>query len=198
MNTIERTEVKDKFYPSHNENKIKLSERVDAVKLRYIIDHAEEYEPLLVRDDSDEEWTLERVVDILRKYSKKVKKGIAPILYRQNNKRGRYFGAGLQGLPRAVRHTIAGEFYHDIDIKNAHPVLLAHYCKAKGLEHANLTKYIEKRGDYFSLLHKERGMDRDAAKKVFLKIINGGLRDNVKSYPGDVIDFYNELLIIRQ
>ena len=197
-NTIERTEVKDKIYPSHNENKIKLSERVDAVKLRYIIDHAEEYEPLLVRDDSDEEWTLKRVVDILRKYSKKVKKGIAPILYRQNNKRGRYFGAGLQGLPRAVRHTIAGEFYHDIDIKNAHPVLLAHYCKAKGLEHANLTKYIEKRGDYFSLLHTERGMDRDAAKKVFLKIINGGLRDKIKSYPLDVIDFYNELSTIRK
>ena len=188
----------NKFFPNPNENKITLHETIDGAKLRYIVDHAEEYEEQLIKSDSDEDWTLDRVVTILRKILRRCKKGVVKVNYKQNNKQGRYFGEGLQSLPRVVRHTIAKDFYHDVDIKNCHPVVLAHYCKTKGLEHTHLKKYVSNREDYFSLLGDECGMDRDSAKSFILAMINGKVITDDDNYPDEVIDFYNELLMVRE
>ena len=122
-----------KHFPNPNENKITLYETIDGAKLRYIIDNAEDYKTQLIKSDSDENWTLDRVVTILKKIHRKCKGGIVKVSYKQNNKQGRYFGEGLQSIPRVVRHTISKVFYHDVDIKNAHPTFLAFYCKSKGL-----------------------------------------------------------------
>ena len=57
---------------------------------------------------------------------------IIKVNYKQVHKNiGRYFAEGslsLQSLPREIRHTIAKEFYYDIDIINAHPEILYQYC----------------------------------------------------------------------
>jgi parallel beta-helix repeat protein len=47
---------------------------------------------------------------------------------------GRMFAKGalsLQSFPRAIRATLAHSFYYDIDMVNAHPVILSHLCKSK-------------------------------------------------------------------
>ena len=80
----------NKFFPNPNENKITLHETIDGAKLRYIVDHAEEYEEQLIKSDSDEDWTLDRVVTILRKILRRCKKGVVKVNYKQNNKQGRY------------------------------------------------------------------------------------------------------------
>jgi hypothetical protein len=44
---------------------------------------------------------------------------------------GRYFPKGslsLQSLPREIRHTIAKEFWYDMEIVNSHPKILYPYC----------------------------------------------------------------------
>jgi len=143
-----------KHFPNPNENKITLYKTIDGAKLRYIIDHAEEYEGQLIKSDSDEDWTLDRVVTILKKIRRKCKNGIVKVLYKQNGKQGRYFGMGLQRMPRVVRHTISRVFYYDVDIKNAHPTFLVFYCKSKGLEHANLKRYVTDRESYVTLLNE--------------------------------------------
>ena len=183
-----------KHFPNPNRNKITLNENIDGKKLRYIIDHAEQYEGQLIKPNSDDDWTLDRVVTILKKILRKCKDGVVKVSYKQNGKQGRYFGEGLQSIPRVVRHTISKDFYHDVDIKNAHPTFLAHYCKTKGLEHTHLKRYVSDREAYFTLL----GIDRDSAKNLMLAIINGKIIKEDNTYPVEIIDFYNELLLIRK
>jgi hypothetical protein len=63
----------------------------------------------------------------------------------------------LQGITRAVRHTIASEFYEDIDIENAHPTILAHVCKQviPDLKTPYLNHYIRDRN---AVIEKELGI----------------------------------------
>lgn len=213
MNTSNE-DIKDKKeYPTPNGHKIELLEEIDAVKLRYIIEHAEEYKEELIKPDSDEDWTLEKVLTILNKFLRKVKKGRVKVSYKQSagsSKTGRYFGQGLQGMPRVVRHTIAKEFYYDVDIKNAHPTFLEWYCRQKGLKCDKLTDYIEYREDYFTALKDFCDMDRDTAKSFMCAVINGKILEeghpgHPPGHPGhpaseieDIVDFYNELVLIRQ
>jgi hypothetical protein len=188
-----------KLYPSPNGNKIKLSEQVDAVKLRYIVDHAEDFKLDEIVHDKGQNIGLEAQLTILKKYMKKVEKGRVKVTYKQKNKFGRYQANGslsLQIISRKIRHTIAKEFYHDVDVKNAHPVMLAHYCTKNGIEHPELQSYIDNRDEYFRVLKEEKGMERDAAKTLMIKIINGG--DISDDMPEDVINFYNELIAIRE
>ena len=65
----------DKLYSTPNEHKIELFERVDAVKLRYILEHAEDFQ----LDELVHTWGSNTSHDgqltILQKYLKKVKGG---------------------------------------------------------------------------------------------------------------------------
>ena len=178
MNTSNDNTGNKKVYSTPNEHKIELFEQVDALKLKYIIDHAEDFQ----LDELVHTWGKNTSQDgqltILKKYLKMVKNGKVKCWYRQNNKRGRYFvnrALGLQCIARPVRHTIAKDYYYDVDIKNAHPVFLLDYCKKKGLVHTELEKYVNNRQEYFDELKQGKGMDREASKKLFLKILNGGV-----------------------
>jgi hypothetical protein len=58
-------------------------------------------------------------------------------------------------IGREIRHTIANDFYVDIDIKNAHPVILAHLCSEIGVSCKWLKKYNKKRDTYLKFLTTE-------------------------------------------
>jgi len=63
---------------------------------------------------------------------------------------GRLFADGskaLQGLSRILRHTVGGEIYWDIDIKNAHPVILMKLCGDLGLEYNHIKYYNDNRDE---------------------------------------------------
>ena len=103
-----------KLYSTPNEHKIELYEQIDAVKLRYIIDHVDEFKLDKLVHTWGSNTSHDGQLTILQKYLKKVKNGKIKCWYRQNNKRGRYFvnGAlGLQSICRKIRHTIAKEYY---------------------------------------------------------------------------------------
>ena len=69
-----------------HDHKIELVEQVDAVKLRYIIDHPDDFQ----LDEMVHTWgkntNQDGQVTILQKYLKKVKNGRVKCWYKQNNK----------------------------------------------------------------------------------------------------------------
>lgn len=89
---------------------------------------------------------------------------------------GRLFAqnASLQGLPREIRNALASGLYYDIDMKNAHPTFLSHYCKENGIVCDILNKYIQNRDDILTKICDENNCNKDTAKQAFLSILNGG------------------------
>lgn len=180
-------------FPDPNGNKIVLSEKIDGGVLRHIIDNIDKYEDKLIKKDSD--WTIDRYKNSLTAILRKCKGGKLTVSYKQLNTQGRYFGSGLQTIPKIIRHSISKNYYFDVDIKNAHPTFLSHYCKNKGLEHTYLKQYVKDREGYFTLLKDTH--DRENAKSLMLSIINGKVIHNFEKYPDCILHFYNELLLIR-
>ena len=86
---------------------------------------------------------------------------------------GRLYGSkgSLETLERECRGTICREYYHDIDIKNCHPVILLQYAK-RFFNHdlPEVEKLCADRETYM----KHAGGNRDEAKQEIIRIIYGG------------------------
>ena len=75
---------------------------------------------------------------IAENYLKNSLNGEIEVSYKQNNKKGRFCAIGslsLQSMAKEIRHSIAKDYYVDIDVVNAHPVILEHLCKVNGFKH---------------------------------------------------------------
>ncbi len=92
---------------------------------------------------------------------------------------GRLFadgGLSLQSMPREVRNTIAFQVYDDVDMVNAHPNLLLHFCERNHLSCDALRRYCSERGAVLAEL--EPGAARPSnGKQAVLAVINGGASD---------------------
>ncbi len=73
--------------------------------------------------------------------------------------------------PREVRHTIANHLYQDVDVKNAHPVILAFLCKQRKIPCPLLEEYINNRDEKLALI----STNKEIAKSVVLSTLNGGV-----------------------
>lgn len=99
---------------------------------------------------------------------------------------GRWFCANfpsLQTLSRRVRHTICVHMWIDLDFVNCHPVVLEQLCKnqKQPIDCENLTRYINDReGMLEEMMDSGSIPDRDAAKKLILKVLNGGTVKEVR------------------
>lgn len=89
----------------------------------------------------------------------------------------------LQGMSRRLRHTLAKDLYHDIDMKNAQPTFLRHLCKTLQFDHPILEAYCENRDAYLKkwvgtkVFHKKEVevlQTEDDVKRFILAITNGG------------------------
>jgi hypothetical protein len=76
-----------------------------------------------------------------------------------------YCGNSIQGLSTKIRGFLLNGITTDIDMKNAHPVILKYICSLHNLECPNLTYYIENRDTILNRLGKEY-------KTEFLKAVN--------------------------
>jgi len=76
-----------------------------------------------------------------------------------------YCGNSIQGLSSIIRGFLLGETTTDIDMKNAHPVILRYLCKLNKIDCPNLAYYIENRDEILI------GFDGDG-KTEFLKCVN--------------------------
>jgi hypothetical protein len=76
-----------------------------------------------------------------------------------------YCGNSLQGLPKHIRGFLMKNVATDIDMKNAHPVILRYICKLNNIPCPNLNWYIEHRDEILSEMGSEY-------KTEFLKAVN--------------------------
>ena len=76
-----------------------------------------------------------------------------------------YCGHSIQGLPKDIRGLLLRDNTTDIDMKNAHPVILKYICKLNGIPCPNLSWYVEHRDEV--LLNYG-----DDGKTAFLKAVN--------------------------
>ena len=106
---------------------ITLFEKVDKTKLKEVL----QCNNIPFENGDDKKWK-DSFLKTLSFYNKKKysEKGIET-KYQQSNKYGRYYTKyGLQTFQREVRKYISGEFYHDLDFVNCHPVFLNKLLKS--------------------------------------------------------------------
>lgn len=76
-----------------------------------------------------------------------------------------YCGNSIQGLSSKLRGFLLGNTTTDIDMKNAHPVILKYLCFLHNIECPNLSYYVHNRNDILNRLGSEY-------KTEFLKAVN--------------------------
>lgn len=180
---------------------VKYFEKFNQHRLNYVIENKEKFSVKVYDDDYNP-------FLIPKKYLLKSTKGVISVSYHQPHNRnfGRFFAndsISLQSFAREIRHTIASEFYDDVDIVNCHPIILRHLCNKYDVPCDRLNDYIENRDEHLTDLMKENKIDRDDAKQVFLSIINNGSRDYrnlenptkfVKRFKRELSDILEELV----
>jgi hypothetical protein len=80
----------------------------------------------------------------------------------------------LGSMKREIRHTLAKEYYVDIDIVNAHPNIIHQICIHNNIQCKQLTKYINEREIILDDIMKEYNVLRDPAKDLFIILMYGG------------------------
>ena len=121
--------------------------------------------------------------DTATKMLEKSTNGQIKVDYHQSGGRnfGRFFAAGgvsLQYICREIRHTIASEYYVDLDMVNAHPVILRFICQQHDIDCERLNSYIENREQYIEdVINENKTHSREDVKRIFLSLINGGAGD---------------------
>jgi hypothetical protein len=168
----EDNEETEDFEDGNDSHPIQLNEKFNQNKLYYIIENQEKLK-LKMRPECFENDYNPFIV--LEKYLENSNNGVSVVNYKQISG-GRYFAIGglsLQSFAREIRHTIAEEYYTDIDIENAHPVILSHISKLRGIKIKYLDRYNKNRDEYLSQINA----DREHSKKVVLSLINGGDKD---------------------
>ena len=104
-------------------------------------------------------------------YLNRSRHGNIDVYYRQKNNSGRMYAIkslSLQNIKKCVRHTISKDYYVDIDMVNAHPVILAHICKMNNIKCPILEDYVKNRDQ---IIAKSK-MDKDQIKKKYLIMTN--------------------------
>jgi hypothetical protein len=80
---------------------------------------------------------------------------------------------GLHSIRREIRHTLLRDNFTDIDIVNAHPVILLQICKKLNIECKRLNTYVKKRKEIREKLNTVYQLDnKDISKKLIISLIN--------------------------
>jgi phage/plasmid-associated DNA primase len=145
-----------------------LRERIDVEMLNLLLNST-----LLISDD---DWNEK---EQLKNYKKSIWKGknIKTVKYvrSENKEYGRVCPEkclGLHMIRRRVRHTLANKYYTDIDIVNAHPIMLLQICKKMKIKDTKcLEKYINERETILKTIEEKNKVDREGAKGLMLRIM---------------------------
>ena len=149
------------FNHPYNDRYIILYEICDKEKLKYILEN----------NDFNEE-----VNNLAKNYYDSLDNdGCKKIVYKQTVDKNRYYADSscLTYLKKEIRNSIMPKNIKDIDMVNAHPVILNYLCKKNNIDCDILENYIDNR----ELILSSFGEDRKKIKELFLSILNGGFKD---------------------
>ena len=127
-------------------------------------------------------------------------KGVINVKHFQINNQGRKCalnGVSLANIARQIRHAICNDRYTDIDMVNAHPVILQHICKLNNIDCDYLDEYVE---DREGCLSEMSNLTKEKAKKAYLTVINGkdGVISSIKGASKGLKKFAREMKDIRR
>jgi len=101
-----------------------------------------------------------------------------------------YSGNSIQSIPKDIRGLLLRDISTDIDMKNAHPVILQYICKINNIPSPNLSWYVANRDEVLM----EFGAD---GKTAFLKAVNDDKLN--KKIPNQFFkDFDKECKVIQK
>lgn len=181
-----------------------LTERFDADKLNYILQNWELIEPTINNchfTDEPGQASKATLFAVCSKYLAESYNGTHKTIYGQKRDQGRLFAnnaRSLQAISREIRQTIGGDFYYDYDVVNAHPVFLEWICEKYGIEHRELSNYINNRDELFKKF-ADMGISKSTVKQVYLAVINGGDADynRMEIKPDEIQRFRVEMHFIQ-
>lgn len=155
---------------------ILLTEHFDAEVMDQLLSHPEGYSAKDIRRLSAYKKARKQAnrVEVLYEHKKIGSKTGLGRLYPRD-------GLGLQSFPFDIRNPLLETYYHDIDMVNAHYVLLNVLAERWGLKHSAIETYIQNRDEELAKVSSTRSI----AKTAFLKVAYGG---NLKL----ASEFYNE------
>lgn len=193
---------------SLEENK-KFVEVFNFDKLRFMVEHREEVSQLLNLNCSrsdDPFGVASSYLDRGRKITDHKSHGSILVRYTQTDvdRLGRYNAVnaiGLQFMTRQIRHTIAHEYYHDVDIVNCHPVIIQWLCRNVNIECPQLDKYVAERDSIIStIIRYNPTHDRDTIKRDIIAMIYGGRKgyNSITKRTGFLSKFETEMTRINK
>lgn len=182
-------------------NNTTFYEKINHVKLNYILKNRKQYEAVIETDKSENGNTNEASIwAIMKKMYKNVtpipfsEYGYIPVKYvkgKSCNNIGRWYaesGIGLAPIKSCIRHTICDDVWCDIDQVNSHPVILSQIMSRYNYSSGLLDKYINNREEVLECIMKEENCSRDEAKDAVISLING------KKYKSNtLIQLHNEI-----
>jgi hypothetical protein len=176
-------------------------EKINHVKLIYILQNRKRYEAIIEKDKSENGNANEASIwAIMKKMYKNViqipysEYGYIPVKYvkgKSCNNIGRWYAEssiGLAPIKSCIRHTLCDDMWVDIDQVNSHPVILnklmSNYQYSSGL----LNNYINNREDILNAIMNDESCSRDDAKNAVISTING------KKYKSNtLLQLHNEI-----
>ena len=180
--------------------RISREEVIDLPALRWIIANYESVRHHFHEDSSleDHQATSDDLLVQLKRLQKACNAdGIVKVTYQRSHDRpwGRFFAKSpaLQSLCHVVRHTLARDLYHDVDMVNAAPSILVQLCAMHGVACPAINDYVARRDACLQELIGT-GLTRSDAKKVILSILNGGRADynNLARRPDWLVRLFKE------
>jgi hypothetical protein len=150
-----------------------FTERFDSNKLAFILNNLDTVKKLYRPDPRDSL--------LLDKYYLAGPSGSVRVTYTQNyakTLRGRYQAKGSlsgQAMVREVRYSIFQDYYIDLDIDNAHPVITVWLCRNLGIPCEMLSEYVTNREELIrEIIDLNPELTREDVKRLFLSINYGG------------------------
>lgn len=176
-------------------------EKINFVKLKYIIDHRADYETIIENDKSDIDGEKKASVwSIMKKMYKNIEKipfceyGYIKVKYQKGKNSdnvGRWYaenGLGLAPIKSCIRHTICDNIWVDIDQVSSHPNILKQIMDKKEFSSPILNKCVNNRDELLKIVMGEENISRDNAKTAIISVING------KKYKSNtLLSLHNEL-----
>jgi hypothetical protein len=160
-----------------------LTEKVPLSKALYINELSfKDFKAIPNRCKNDEKRRI--CYDIIIKYTSDVIANNGDVVreyhYSKNMKTsGRLFSNGVQNVGREIRGFLMSHTT-DIDMKNAHPVILRYICKKHNIRSPELDYYVENRDN---ILTSIPNTTKDEAKTMFLVALNNDKINKHSSHP---------------
>lgn len=120
----------------------------------------------------------EQLINYKRNIKSKIESvGKVEVQYTRNYDIGRVNpkkSLGLHSIRREIRHTLARDFYQDIDIINAHPNIMEQLCNKANFQCKYLHKYNTERQEIIDEVKNTYKVSKDTAKNLFIRLLYFG------------------------